>query len=512
MTAGADYKIGQAIQGRWRIREVAGGKGRSGMGIVYIADDSEEHRTVAIKTFQPELVADSQIRQLLLAEANVWLEMGQHENIVNVERVEVVGSQPLILMEYVGLDEQGRNCLADHLDCGAQSVEMTSTWALQICAAMAHMRSCGIEVHRDLKPDNIMITRDSIAKVTDFGLARAFDGWRATQQPTSAYRQPVDATGIVGTPGHIAPEVINGHRADVRSDVYCFGLILAQMITGQRRPPLIAEGRFHDNVSFEQANLDIRRKTAPPTTRSPLHSVVSRCLQFDPAKRYAHFPAIADAIRLACVRNGQPSRDSSAKQTDQNSMLGQALRQIDSLRKVGRLQEALAHVQQIRRDTVSSPELMDAEGLIRVDIGDLDRAIELHEAACDCDPECPAFRNNLGLAYFAANQLEAAHAQIAKALELGANSAGTWSNLAICDLNLRHYEEALIHFDHALALDPHFLFALLGRAEALYRLDRVSEAMTSLRRAIEIEPEHPGAQGLLKRCYSALRAPHDASR
>ena len=89
---GAAYRPGQTIQGRWRIRSVVGGHGNSGMGIVYIADDTLEQRDVAIKTFQPELVANGQIRQLLLREANVWLSMGRHPNIVHVENVEVFGN------------------------------------------------------------------------------------------------------------------------------------------------------------------------------------------------------------------------------------------------------------------------------------------------------------------------------------------------------------------------------------------------------------------------------------
>ena len=150
---GANYSIGQAILGRWRIRETAGGHGKSGMGIVYIADDLQDHCKVAIKTFQPELVADTRIKRLLLNEANLWLEMGQHENIVSVEHVEVIASQPLIFMEYVAPDPQGRNCLTDHLAHGAQPLELILAWARQICAAMTHMRACGIDVHRDLKPE-----------------------------------------------------------------------------------------------------------------------------------------------------------------------------------------------------------------------------------------------------------------------------------------------------------------------------------------------------------------------
>lgn len=503
---GANYSIGQSIQGRWRIREIAGGLGESGMGIVYIADDLHDDRVVAIKTFQPELIADATIRQLLVSEANVWLEMGRHENIVSAERVEVIGSQPLIFMEYVAPDAYGRNSLTGHLESGALPDDTTLAWALGVCAALTHMRACGIDVHRDLKPDNILIDSEGTAKVTDFGLARAFDGWPAGQGPTGALAGFAGVTGCIGTPGYVAPEVVIGQRASVRSDIYSLGLVLAQMITGQRRPPLTAEspGRAMSLEEFEQANLDIRRRTAPPTTLSPLHSVVSRCLQFDPANRYAHFPAVADALRLTGAQRGLQVDEAPRTSVKQDSTLDQAMGRVDSLRKLGRYDEALAYVQQLRRDTVLSPALLDAEGLVRADMGDLERAIELHEAACELEPDEPAFHNNLGRAYREAKQFEAAHEQFAKTLDLGGQSAGTWSNLAICDLDLKRYNDALIEFDRALALDPHFVFALLGRGEALYRLGRAREALTPLARAIEMEPDHPGAQKLFERCQAAI--------
>lgn len=504
---GADYSIGQSIQGRWRIREIAGGQGKSGMGVVYIADDLHDDRVVAIKTFQPELVADATIRKLLVSEANVWLEMGRHENIVSAERVEVIGSQPLIFVEYIAPDAYGRNSLTGHLGSGALPDDTMLAWALGICAALAHMRACGIDVHRDLKPDNIMIDNGGTAKVTDFGLARAFDGWPVGHVAGGRAAGFAAVTGFVGTPGYIAPEVVIGHRASVRSDIYSFGLLLAQMITGRQRPPLITESssRAISLEQFEQANLDIRRRTAPPTTRSPLHGVVSRCLQFDPANRYPHFPAVAEAIRLTCTQRGLQVNEAPRTSVRHDSRLDQAIGRVDSLRKLGRYDEALAYVQDLRRDTVLSPALLDAEGLVRANMGDLERAIELHEAACELEPDDAGFRNNLGLAYRQAKQFEAAHGQIAKALDLGGQSAGTWSNLAICDLDLKRYNEALVEFDRALALDPHLVFALLGRAEALYHLGRATEALTPLVRALEMEPDHPGAQELYERCQAAIR-------
>ena len=495
------YAVGDAILGRWQVRAIAGGHGKSGMGIVYIADDRESGRAVAIKTFQPELVSNVEIKQLLLHEANVWLEMGSHPNIVSVERVEVVGSQPLIVMDYVAPDANGRNCLRDYLGGALQSEKTLSNWALQICAALAHMRACGIEVHRDLKPDNIMITSDGEAKVTDFGLARAFDGLTVASS-LSIPHGPGQVTGMVGTPGYIAPEVVLGHRADIRSDVYCFGLLLAQAITGSATPPLTGP-KVGDWASFEQSNLQIRSRTAPPTSHSILHGVISRCLQFEPANRYPHFPALADAIQLASA--GREQFTARHQAADRDQALNQAIAKVFSLRNLGRLEEALDMIRGLRRDHVASPELLDVEGLVRSATGDVDRAIELHEAACELVPDNPVFRNNLGVAYREAKRLDAACEQFAKSLDLGNRSAGAWANLAVCELDSGRYDRAVFSFDHALALDPHFVDAHRGRAESLHRLGRTNEALQALQQVLDIEPENADVLERMQQFLGALK-------
>mgnify|MGYP000906990757 CR=1 FL=1 len=112
---GAEYQIGDAIQGRWLVRSVCGGRGRSGMGVVYIVDDRLYGGTHAVKTLQPHLVADATVRDLIRAEANLWLAMGRHPNIVALTYVETLQNQIYMFMEYIAPDAAGRNCLTHFL-------------------------------------------------------------------------------------------------------------------------------------------------------------------------------------------------------------------------------------------------------------------------------------------------------------------------------------------------------------------------------------------------------------
>lgn len=504
---GAAYEPGQKIQGRWRIRSIVGGHGSSGMGIVYIADDLLEQRTVAIKTFQPELVANEHIRTLLLREANVWLAMGRHRNIVHVESVEVFGSQPFIIMEYVQPDAQGRNTLTHHLTGEPLPDDLVARWAVEICEAIVHMRACGIEAHRDLKPDNVMIDRHGTVKVTDFGLARAYHGSTRTTPLTEEHIPGLSVAGsLVGTPGYIAPEVVLGDEPDVRSDIFALGLILAQMISGQAWAPLTGEWRGN-LYAYEEANLEIRRTQAPPTDRSPLHGIVLRCLRIDPIERFEHFVALAHELRVACARAGI---DLAAQKPDPtpppDTRDRDALGRINALYKLGRHREALIEVRQLRRDSPLDTRLLDIEGTLLTDSGDLDRAMELLALACEIEPKDPAHWNNLARARLAAGDVQAALDACDKSLDLDPDNINVCANRGMCLVHLERHQEAITSFQQALAGDPYNVSVLLGYANALHGLGQEEEALVMLERVTDVEPESEPAIRLRQICRSALGA------
>ncbi|MEZ5550013.1 MAG: tetratricopeptide repeat protein [Pseudomonadales bacterium] len=503
---GAAYRPGQTIQGRWRIRSVVGGHGNSGMGIVYIADDTLEQRDVAIKTFQPELVANGQIRQLLLREANVWLSMGRHPNIVHVENVEVFGTQPFIFMEYVQPDAKGRNTLAHYLNGDPLPREAVARWALGVCEALSHMRACGIEAHRDLKPDNVMIDPQGVAKVTDFGLARAYRGLQTSTAPSGGSMPGLTVAGtLVGTPGYIAPEIVLGGDPDVRSDIFGFGLILAQMITGQAWAPLTGDWRG-DVWSYEEANLEIRRRQAPATERSPWHGIVARCLRIDPIERFEHFAALAHALRVACTRAGISFNEHGLNYTEHPKQVldRDALGRINALYKLGRHKEALVEVRHLRREMPMDTALLDIEGTLLTDSGDLSRAVELLELACELDPDGMAHWNNLGRALLAQGNFDAALEAFEHSTHLDPNAVSAWTNHGLCLLNLSRHQEAVESFQLALIGDPYNVSALLGLANALHGQGLEADALAILERAVDVEPDNPQAAQLRSMCLAAL--------
>lgn len=515
---GARYDIGDTIQGRWRIRSIVGGPGRSGMGIVYIADDLDEKRLVAIKTFQADFARDERVRSLLWREANLWLSMGRHPNIVSLETVEQYGTQVFIFMEYVRPDAIGRNTLSAFMEGTPLAPARIVDSALQICDALIHMRACGIDAHADLKPDNVMVTAEGAVKVTDFGLAQAGFG-NAGREARGAGSLESPGPILGGTPGFMAPELVLGGQPDVRSDIFAVGLILVQMITGRAETPLAAPLQ-RDRNRWERETLELRRQEAPPTERSILHGVVSRCLSFDPAGRYLHFVELGEALRTigaqsgivpsattAAVQGGKPALSGQdAVASDDGSISDDRLMSIHGLIQLGRLSEALERIRELKIEAPFHTTLLSLEGTALADLGQTDRAIEVLRFVCENQPEKSAHWNSLGRAFRAAGDLEAALESFGKALELDPKRSAIWVNKAICLLNLTRAEEALAGFNHALSRDPFNVFALLGRAEALLHLDQKIAALAAFEEVLDVDPANADAARRFNSGLDSLRA------
>jgi TolB-like protein len=249
--------------------EIRNRLGVGGMGEVYEAYDRRLRRTVAIK-----LVPSGDPR----AQARLWREAQHasrlsHPNICVVHEIGEAEGRAYIVMEHL----EGRR-LGDAIPEGGLTVDATLGYAFQIAGALAHAHERGI-VHRDLKSANVMVTPDGRAKVLDFGLARRLgDGLSSPVTENSSWTAP----GVIaGTLGYMAPEVLRGQRADARSDVWALGVVLHEMLTGERP--------FAGQMPFELSSAILSEPPRPLPARVPaaLAAVVRRCLEKDPAARYA---------------------------------------------------------------------------------------------------------------------------------------------------------------------------------------------------------------------------------
>jgi len=159
----------------------------------------------------------------------------------------------------VSPDERGRLNLGDYLGGPTRPVDTDTVlrWAIQFCFGMQHAIAHGVRVHRDIKPQNVLITPEGILRITDFGLAAVAEEFPETSQGGEAAEdldgfsftllRTMGQKTVAGTIGYIAPEVFRGEGATVKSDIYSFGCVLWQMVTGNSRPP------FHTPYSGDLA-------------------------------------------------------------------------------------------------------------------------------------------------------------------------------------------------------------------------------------------------------------------
>jgi serine/threonine protein kinase len=269
--------------------EVVGSLGAGGMGEVYRATDTNLKRQVAIKMLPPAVVSDAERLARFQREAEVLASLN-HPNIAAIYGFERANGTSALVMELV----EGPT-LAERIAQGALPLEEALRIATQIASALEAAHDRGI-VHRDLKPANIKVRADGTVKLLDFGLAKATEyaaetapsGTALSLSPTITSPANLTSIGmILGTAAYMSPEQARGKPADHRSDIWSFGVVLAEMVSGRR----LFDG---DTISDTIAAVLTREpdlSSVPPSLRR----VVRLCLARDPRERLRH---IGDALAV----------------------------------------------------------------------------------------------------------------------------------------------------------------------------------------------------------------------
>jgi len=284
-TATGDGLVGQKVRS-FEIVEIIG---RGGMGVVYLAHDTKLDRSVAVKSIPAELQASSTAQARFQREAKLLASLN-HSNIAVIhEIIEQDEGVSYLVLEYV----PGQT-LAEQIAKGPLKLQEALTIALQIAEAVAAAHEHDV-IHRDLKPGNIKITPDGRVKVLDFGLAKAVGGEAVAQQSTVT--QP---GRVIGTPAYMSPEQARGKPTDKRSDIWSFGCVLYEMLTG--RIPFEGETVSDTLANILQTEPDLQ--ALPQDTPSNIRVLLRRCLEKDPHRRLQH---IGDAVIEICETLSPPS-------------------------------------------------------------------------------------------------------------------------------------------------------------------------------------------------------------
>jgi protein kinase-like protein len=277
--------IGQTIGGYKILEEV----GRGGMGVIYRATDTRLGRTVALKSLPLDLARDPVRRERLRREA-VAAALVSHPNIATVYTLEEQGDQVFIVSEFV----RGRT-LRDELRAATLSFHAVARMGLDLARALEAAHAAGL-IHRDLKPENIMRTDEGTVKVLDFGLVR-FAGGAGDVHLTQ--------TGaVLGTPGYMAPEQIQGQDVDFRADHFSLGVVLYEAAAGVH--PFQSD--TWAGLSAKIISVDPPPLVANTPAESNFAAVVHRCLRKRREERFASTTDLVGALeRVLSHPSGQAS-------------------------------------------------------------------------------------------------------------------------------------------------------------------------------------------------------------
>jgi eukaryotic-like serine/threonine-protein kinase len=255
--------------------------GAGGMGEVYKARDTRLNRLVAIKVLPRDKLVDASRKQRFIQEAQSASALN-HPNIVTVHDINSENGVDYIVMEYIA----GKT-----LDALIHRRGMPLSEVLRICIAvtdgLAKAHDAGI-IHRDIKPSNLMVADDGRVKILDFGLAKLTETPSEDTESTRTQRATTEEGQILGTVAYMSPEQAEARKLDARSDIFSFGAVLYEMLTGRKA--------FSGTSQISTLSAVLREDPLKPENLSPdVDRVLRRCLRKDPAKRFQHM----DDLRVA---------------------------------------------------------------------------------------------------------------------------------------------------------------------------------------------------------------------
>ena len=268
-------EIGTVLAGRYEILQLIG---RGGMGAVYKARDTELDRTVALKLIRPELARDPQILKRFKQEL-ILARQVTHKNVIRIFDLGQSDGIKFITMDFV----EGQDLRQLLLAHGKLAPDQAARIMLQICRALEAAHTEGV-IHRDLKPQNIMLDASGRAYVMDFGIAR------------SAYLPGMTQTGaLIGTPEYMSPEQGRGEKLTERSDLFSAGIIFYEMLTGK--------SPYYSDTPLATLWKRMTEKVTPPMVVDPtlpqaLNDIVVKALEIEPKNRFASAREIAQQLEI----------------------------------------------------------------------------------------------------------------------------------------------------------------------------------------------------------------------
>ena len=470
-------KIGDFIGGYYEVYRILKG----GMGVVYVCYDYRSHFPTVLKTFKKEYIQTDKDEALFKKEALIWIKIGRHPYIIHADSVAKIDRKLFIMLEYISPDSHGRNTLAHYF--GYLAFPETLKLSIQFCYGIEYAYSRGIDAHRDIKPDNIMITPEKTVKITDFGLAKAFQEIQFKENNISKKEEPnlcvfkSKGRNICGTPPYMSPEQFDGY-ADKRSDIYSFGIVLYQL-GAEGALPFIGE-------SAEEYEWLHKRKEAL-CLPSPLSSIIKRCLEKNPDKRYRDFAVIREELQKTLLEEtGEKIIQPETSELELWDLIGKG----SALDVLGKYDEALVCYGRILKEEQNNAMAWHNKGIVLRNLGKREEALACFSKALEINPKDADFWYTKGTFLNDIGRYDEAVLCFDRALEINSRHTYCWNNKGSALFSLGRLSEAIICFDKSLEINKRNIVAWYNKGSILVESSRLAEAITCFDKALEINSEY----------------------
>lgn len=515
----SEYGPGALIGDRYEVSGIR----RGGMGIVFLCYDRQEHEPVALKSFQAHLLDNPRAVARFEQEALTWIRLEKHRHIVQARRVQKFGERPFLILEHVSGPEGLDADLRSWIERRQITLPLALNFGLHIALGMQHAaRQVPGLVHRDLKPANILVTQDGVAKVTDFGLVRSFDladvPAESDDGGVGVNERLTRVGAVLGTAAYLSPEQCAAAPVDKRADIYAFGCVLYEMLTGHTVFPAHKfdewlRAHLHDTPAFP----DELSASLPPA----LIDLALACLQKSPDDRPPDWNAVADALApvYAQIAGAPPVLEISGPALAAHELMdkGYSLTELGkyveavvaydraialqpddawawarkgrTLRLLGRLPGALEAYDEALRLHPAYAWAWKGKGIVLEKLGRYEEALDSHRAAAQIDPDDVWNWYNQAESLQALGRMDEALQALERGLALDPQHANSWGRLGQMQRTLGHHQAAVEAYRKATEIDLAYGWAHNGCGLALRALGRPAEALLSFKRAARFQPE-----------------------
>lgn len=467
-----EFDVGARIEDRFEVVDIR----RGGMGIVYLCYDHEQREPVAIKTFQSRFLNNERAVSRFNNEAVTWVKLEKHRHVVHARLVQNIAGRPHIFLEHISGEEGYTPDLRGWIDHNRLDLRQSIEFGLHIALGMQHAtRKMPGLVHRDLKPANILITHDAIAKVTDFGLVRsleledipvASEDAQPGDDPLPRGLQLTRVGAIVGTAPYMSPEQCQSLAVDVRSDIYAFGCVLYEMLTGRH---VFEARRFREW-------LDAHNRWTP---------------RFKP-REHEIIPQDLRELTLFCLE----------KKIDERPADWGVI--VDSLANIYQNVVGQPAVLEVTGPALEARELMD-KGYSLTELGRMEEALQAYDSAIALKPDYAWAWARRGRTLRVLGRYQEALSCYDHALEIQPQYAFAWNGKGIVLERMGRLEQALACYEKAAEINPADVWHWCNQADVLLSMNRHRDAIPLLEKALQQDPAHPNSWAKLGQVYRLLQ-------